>query len=62
MLKRYAGETNSNVKDRMMLIIKIKRDGMDIREATRSLGKSDPWGYKWHARIAMKYLRIAVFS
>ena len=30
MLKRYAVETNSKVKDRMMLIIKIKRDGMGI--------------------------------
>ena len=50
MLKRYTAETNSKIKDRMMLIIKIKRDGMDIREAARSLGKSDPWGYKWHAR------------
>ena len=41
MLKRYAVETNGKVKDRMMLIIRIKRDGMDIREAARSLGKSD---------------------
>ena len=54
MLKRYAAETNSKIKDRMMLIIKIKRDGMDIREAARSLGNSDPWGYKWHAR----YLQV----
>ena len=44
MLKRYAVETNSKVKDRMMLIIKIKRDGMGIREAARSLEKSDSWG------------------
>ena len=43
MLKKYAAETNSKIKDRMMLIIKIKRDGMDIREATKSLGKSGPW-------------------
>ena len=46
MLKRHAAETNGKVKDRMMLIIKIKPDGMDIREAVRSLGKSDLWGYK----------------
>ena len=50
MLKKYVAETNSKIKDRMMLIIRIKRDGMDIREAAISLGKSDPWGYKWHAR------------
>ena len=50
MLKRYAAETNGKIKDRMMLIIKIKRDGMDIREAARSFGKSSSWGYKWHAR------------
>ena len=50
MLRRYAAETNGKVKDRMMLIIRIKRDNIDIREAARSLGKSDPWGYKWYAR------------
>ena len=49
MLKRCAAETKGRVKDRMMLIIKIRCDGMDIREAAGSLGKSDPWGYKWHA-------------
>ena len=46
MLKRHAAETNGKVKDRMMLIIKIKRDGADIHEAARSLGKSGSWGYK----------------
>ena len=48
MPKRCAAETKGRVKDRMMLIIKIRCDGMDIREAAGSLGKSDPWGYKWH--------------
>ena len=37
MLKKYAAETKGRVKDRMMLIIKIKRDGMGIREAAKSL-------------------------
>ena len=46
MLKRYAAKTKGRVKDRMMLIIKIKRDGMDIREAARSIGKFGLWGYK----------------
>ena len=50
MLKKYAAETKGRVKDRMMLIIKIKRDGMGIREAAKSLGKSGSWGYKWYAR------------
>ena len=50
MLKRYAAETKGKVKDRMMLIIKIKRDDMDIREAAKSLGKSGSRGYKWYAR------------
>ena len=50
MLKRYAAETNSRIKDRMMLIIRIKRDGTDIRKAVRSLWKSGSWGYKWYAR------------
>ena len=50
MLKKYAAETKGRVKDRMMLIIKIKRDGMGIRKAAKSLGKSGSWGYKWYAR------------
>ena len=50
MLKRYAAETDGKVKDRMMLIIRIKRAGMDIRKAARSLGKSGSWGYKWYTR------------
>ena len=44
MLKRYVAETNSEVKDRMILIIKIKHNGTSIRKATESLGKSDPRG------------------
>ena len=46
MLKKYAVETNVKIKDRMVLIIEIKRDGMDIREAAKSLGKSGSWGHK----------------
>ena len=50
MLKRYAAETDCNIKDRMMLIIRVKRDGITIKDSAKSLGKSVPWGYKWHAR------------
>ena len=50
MLKMHATETNGKIKDRMMLIIKIKRDGMSIHEAAKSLGKSKSWGYKWYTR------------
>ena len=50
MLRMYAAKTNGKMKDRMMLIIRIKCDGMDIREAAKSLGKSGSGGYKWHAR------------
>ena len=46
MLKRYATETNGKVKDRMMLIIKIKRDIMGIHEVAKSLGKSKSSGCK----------------
>ena len=49
MLKRYAAETKGRVKDRMMLIIEINHNGTDIRKVVRSLGKYEPWGYKWHA-------------
>ena len=50
MLKRYATETNGKVKDRMMLIIKIKRDIMGIHEVAKSLGKSKSSGCKWYTR------------
>ena len=50
MLKMYNNESKGRVKDRMMLIIKIKHEGMDIRTAARSLGKAGSWGYKWHTR------------
>ena len=50
MLKRYAAENDCNVKDRMMLIIRIQRDGITIRDSAKSLGKSASWGYKWHER------------
>ena len=51
MLKKYAAETKGRVKDRMMLIIKIKRDGMGIREAAKSLGKSGSWGIQMVRKI-----------
>ena len=35
-------ETNDKIKDRMMQIIKIKRDGMDIHRTAKSLEKSGP--------------------
>ena len=50
MLKRFVTEKKCRIKDRMMLIIRIKYDGMDIRKAAKSLGKSGSWGYKWYAR------------
>ena len=50
MLKKYATETSGRIKDRMMLIIRIKRDGMGACEAARSLGKSESGGCKWYAR------------
>lgn len=46
MLKRFVTEKKCRIKDRMMLIIRIKYDGMDIRKAAKSLGKSGSWGYK----------------
>ena len=53
MLKRFVTEKKYRIKDRMMLIIRIKYDGMDIRKVAKSLGKSGSGGgggYKWHAR------------
>ena len=44
MLKRYAAENDCNVKDRMMLIIRIQRDGITIRDSAKSLWESQPRG------------------
>ena len=52
MLNRYAAETDSGTKDRMMPVIKVKYDAMDIRDAAKSIGKSGLWGYKWYDRYA----------
>ena len=35
-LKRYAAKTSSKIKDRMMLIIKIKYGSTDIHEVVKS--------------------------
>ena len=50
MLKRYAAEKDCNIKDRMMLIIRVECDGIAISNAAKSLGKSQAWGFKWHKR------------
>ena len=50
MLKRYAAETDCDVKDRMMMIIRVQRDGITMRDSAKSLGKSASWGYKWYKR------------
>ena len=39
MLKKHVAETNGKIKDRIMLIDKIKHDDMSMCEAARSLEK-----------------------
>ena len=37
MLKRYAAEKDCDVKGRMMMIIRVQRDGITIRDSAKSL-------------------------
>ena len=50
MLKRFVAETNYKAKDRIILVIRVIRDMMTIKDAAKSLGKSQSWGYKWWGR------------
>ena len=50
MLKIRKIEKDPQVRDRIMLNVMVKRDGMSVTRAARFLGMAPSWGVKWHNR------------
>ena len=52
LLQLYKKEKDPNVKDRLMLNIRVRFKNHSITEAAHSLGKVTSWGSKWCRRFA----------
>ena len=50
MLKIRRTEKDPQVRDRILLNVLVKRDGMSVTGAARLLGMAPSWGVKWHNR------------
>ena len=50
MLKIRKTERDPQVRDRIMLNVMVKRDGMSVTGAARFLGMAPSWGIKRHNR------------
>ncbi len=50
MLKIRKTERDPQVRDRILLNVLVKRDGMSVTGAARFLGMAPSWGVKWHSR------------
>ena len=50
MLKIRKSEKDPQVRDRIMLNVLVKRDGMSVTGAARFLGMAPSWGVKWRNR------------
>ena len=50
ILKIRKIEKDPQVRDRIMLNVMVKRDGMSVTRAARFLGMAPSWGVKWHNR------------
>ena len=50
MLKVRKTERDPQVRDRIMLNVLVKGDGMSVTGAARFLGMAPSWGVKWHNR------------
>ena len=50
MLKIRKIEKDPQVRDRILLNVLVKRDGMSVTGAARLLGMAPSWGVKWHNR------------
>ena len=46
LLQLYREEKDPNIKDRLMLNIKVRFEDVSITKAARSLGKVTSWGSK----------------
>ena len=47
--KRIRKTTNANVRDRLRLVGNVQ-DGLNVTEAAKKMGMSQPWGSKWWTR------------
>ena len=50
MLKTRKIGKDPQVRDRILLNVLVKRDGMSVTGAARLLGMAPSWGVKWHNR------------
>ena len=50
MLKIRKTEKDPQVRDKILLNVLVKRDGMSVTGAARLLGMAPSWGVKWHNR------------
>ena len=50
MLKIRKIEKDPQVRDRILLNVLVKRDGMSVTGAARLLDMAPSWGAKWHNR------------
>ena len=50
MLKIRKTEKDPQVRDRILLNVLVKRDGMSVTGAAHLLGMAPSWGVKWHNR------------
>ena len=48
MLKIRKTEKDPQVRDRILLNVLVKRDGMSVTGAALHLGMAPSWGVKWH--------------
>lgn len=59
MLKIRRREKDPEVRDRIMLIVLVEKDGMSIIGAARRLGMAPSWGVKWRHRYLEERYRAA---
>ena len=52
LLQMYREEKDPSVKDRLMLVIKVRFEDTSITKAAGALGNITSWGGKWFARFA----------
>ncbi len=54
--KAYYDERNADVKERILLVIRVLSDRQHIETVAQQLHKSRAWGYKWYKRYNDKGL------
>ena len=55
-LQAYTKEKDPDIKDRLMVNIRVRFENYNITRAARSLGKVTSWGSKWYRRFAEAYV------